>query len=622
VSALLALALGPPPAVPATDPPPAGENALATVPGIRDRTGDAPLARLFEKADPNRDEAWESESLSASTEKQLKQIAAAFADPASLTEDALQGIVSPRFASPTGFRPALREVFNDGSLAVMRPAAGAGHRDGATGLAAFRAGLGALLEPFEITPERPGRAKFKTVRVAPAEGGGGPILETGVYFESAGSQPGGTAIGQTATFDLTWDAADPEHPLLAGLSVVEFEEVVQVPPASGARPVPLFADATAALLGGEASFREQLAHGADHWYANLDVTFGIHQGNHGVAVGDADGDGRDDLFLCQPAGLPSKLYLRRPDGTLRDATAEAGLDWLDNSRSALFADIDSDGDQDLALTLSYSLTLHENLGGGKFELRVAVDINSWPSSVAAADYDNDGDLDFYVCGYNPRGETAPGDIFANPVPYHDANNGARNFLVENLGGFEFADATERAGLNANNRRFSFAAGWEDYDDDGDQDLYVANDFGRNNLYRNEGPAGPAGAWTFTDVAAEAEVEDIAAGMSVSWGDPNRDGRMDVYVSNMFSSAGNRITFQRQFKAESDDATRANLQRHARGNTLFENAGDGTFRDTSVEAGVTMGRWAWGSHFVDLNSDSWEDLYVANGFFTTADSGDL
>ena len=65
-----------------------------------------------------------------------------------------------------------------------------------------------------------------------------------------------------------------------------------------------------------------------------------------------------------------------------------------------------------------------------------------------------------------------------------------------------------------------------------------------------------------------------------------------------------------------------MQRHARGNSLFENAGDGTFRDVSTERAVTMGRWAWGSLFVDLNNDSWEDLYVVNGFFTTPDPGDL
>ncbi len=87
-----------------------------------------------------------------------------------------------------------------------------------------------------------------------------------------------------------------------------------------------------------------------------------------------------------------------------------------------------------------------------------------------------------------------------------------------------------------------AASWEDYDQDGDLDLYVANDFGRNNLYRNDDGQ-------FVDVAAEAGVEDISAGMSVSWGDYNNDGQADLYVGNMFSSAGNRVTYQRQFSSD-------------------------------------------------------------------------
>jgi hypothetical protein len=158
------------------------------------------------------------------------------------------------------------------------------------------------------------------------------------------------------------------------------------------------------------------------------------------------------------------------------------------------------------------------------------------------------------------------------------------------------------------------------------DLYVANDFGRNNLYRNgpvpEGETGSKGGRKFTDVAADAGVEDISAGMGVAWADYNHDGWMDLYVSNMYSAAGNRVAYQRRFRGVDDDSTRARFQRHARGNSLFENAGDGTFRDVSVAAGVTMGRWAWGSQFVDLNNDSRDDLVVANGYVTNEDSRDL
>ena len=102
----------------------------------------------------------------------------------------------------------------------------------------------------------------------------------------------------------------------------------------------------------------------------------------------------------------------------------------------------------------------------------------------------------------------------------------------------------------------------------------------------------------------------------------RDGWMDLYISNMFSAAGSRITHQQQFKADAPDVVKRRLQRFARGNTLLRNLGNNSFQDQSVAAGVTMGRWAWGSNFVDINNDGWQDLIVANGFITGAGTGDL
>ena len=128
---------------------------------------------------------------------------------------------------------------------------------------------------------------------------------------------------------------------------------------------------------------------------------------------------------------------------------------------------------------------------------------------------------------------------------------------------------------------------------------------------------------FTDVATAAGVEGLSAGMSVTWGDYNQDGFMDLYVGNMFSSAGNRVAYQRQYRSEIGGSSQSAFRRHARGNTLFENRGDGTFRDVTLQAGVNMGRWAWSSNFADLNNDGYEDLLIANGMVTSVeDTGDL
>ena len=288
----------------------------------------------------------------------------------------------------------------------------------------------------------------------------------------------------------------------------------------------------------------------------------------------------------------------------------------------LLLDVDNDGDQDLIVAMVGRVIVAAN-EKDRFRIRASLAVSEDTMSLAAADYDNDGDVDFYVCAYNETeslggsrssgllGGVLGGDPIERPA-------GAQNTLFRNdVSGkrWQFTDVTEQVGLNGNNFQLSLAASWEDYDNDGDQDLYVANDYGNNQLFRNDGGR-------FQNVTETSRTRDSGFGMSVTWGDYDRDGWMDVYVSNMFSAAGNRVTFQEQFLKDSPEMKRR-LQRFARGNTLLRNAGAKTgFADRSIQAGVTLGRWAWSSHFVDVNNDGWEDLVVANGFLTTDDTGDL
>ena len=144
---------------------------------------------------------------------------------------------------------------------------------------------------------------------------------------------------------------------------------------------------------------------------------------------------------------------------------------------------------------------------------------------------------------------------------------------------------------------------------------MANDFGQNCLYRNDGGR-------FEEVAEQAGVVDWGSGMSVSWADYDHDGLMDLYVGNMFSSAGSRITPYDQFRSGIDSTTRDIYRHFAKGNTLFRNLGDGTFEDVGQQAHVEIGRWAWNSLFADVNNDGWDDLLVANGYITGDDTGDL
>ena len=286
--------------------------------------------------------------------------------------------------------------------------------------------------------------------------------------------------------------------------------------------------------------------------------FNFLLGNPGLAVGDVNGDGRDDLYVCQEAGLPNRLFIQQADRTAEDVTEASKVGWLENSKCALLVDLDNDGDRDLAVAIDGGIALAANNGQGQFELHTILDCSDDILSLTAADFDLDGRLDLYAGVYH-AGAPLDGNKDAvipaasASVVYHDANNGGANSLFRNMTSMatqlQFTEVTSSTGLDVNNRRFTLAAAWEDFDNDGDQDLYVANDFGRNNLYRND--RSRDGQHRFTDVAATAQAEDSASGMSVTWGDYDRDGWMDAYVSNMFSAAGNRIAFQERFKPDAD-----------------------------------------------------------------------
>ncbi len=299
-------------------------------------------------------------------------------------------------------------------------------------------------------------------------------------------------------------------------------------------------------------------------------------------------------------------------------TEKSGVGVLDNTSCAIFADFENKGLQDLLVVCGSGPLLFLNQGNGTFSLkRDAFKFARTPQGTfthaAIADYDRDGRLDIYFCLYNYYLGL---DQYHYPVPYFDARNGPPNFLLHNEGNATFVDRTEAAGLNADNDRYSFACAWGNYNSNGLPDLYVANDFGRSNLYRNNGDG------TFTDVSADTHVEDVGAGMSACWSDFDNDGNQDIYAANMWSSAGQRVSTQKIFHENAPEEIRALYRRHARGNSLYRNQGDGKFQNISSKAGVEMGRWSWSSDFWDFDHDGYPDLYVANGYISGPERNDL
>jgi tetratricopeptide (TPR) repeat protein len=382
---------------------------------------------------------------------------------------------------------------------------------------------------------------------------------------------------------------------------------------------PIFVDITSRALGQTDSYKEQLLHGADYWRTVLDGAVGVDvYGNNGLAVGDFDNDGSDDLYVCQPAGLPNRLYRNREDGTFEDVTEKSGVGVLDFTACALFADFENRGLQDLLVVAATGPLLFRNDGNGKFSLkrdafRFARPPQGAFTHAAAADYDRDGRLDIYFCLYSYYQGL---DQYRYPVPYFDARNGPPNYLFHNEGNGVFQDRTESAGLNIENDRYTFACSWGDCNADGWPDLYVVNDFGRNNLYRNNGDG------TFAAVSSESKVDEAGAGMSACWLDFDNDGKPDIYAAGMWVAAGMRVFEDTHFHSGELEKIRSLYHRHMTGNSLYRNQGDGKFQNVAVHAGVEMGRWSWSTDAWDFDHDGYPDLYVANGYISGIDRRDV
>lgn len=348
-----------------------------------------------------------------------------------------------------------------------------------------------------------------------------------------------------------------------------------------------------------------------------------------VSIVDVNQDGWDDFYLMT-RWEKNRLFVNQKDGTFKNLAPEYGLD-IDRTSCALFADFDNDGDKDVFLGRSYSDSLLMINEDGKFVDRTSTNVKhtmpGFVTSISAADYNNDGLLDVYLSTYVGIGATVQTvDAAANFMPRKEAEQllywfkkaspadiwlkrpGPPNRLLVNNGNgtFDKSDALHDVWAN------TFQATWCDYDDDGDVDLYLSNDFAPDCLYRNNGKRG------FKDVAQQTGGNAMRGyGMGSSWGDYDNDGRQDLYVSNMYSKAGKRI-----IRTVPNDMDPRYLLA-TNGNRLFKNQQGERFDlvsgEEKDEIPVTKAGWSWGGQFSDFDNDGFLDIYVASGFYTAPKS---
>jgi hypothetical protein len=323
------------------------------------------------------------------------------------------------------------------------------------------------------------------------------------------------------------------------------------------------------------------------------------QFTNGAAWGDVDGDGDPDLLVTR-LGDPVQLFINDGKGHFDERAAQLGLE-LTDANGAAFADYDDDGDDDVLIVRDGTDLLFANDGTGHFsdvskEAGIGDD-NARGMSASWGDFDGDGHLDVYVSNYMKcTGEwKTAGEIVSQVSYYADTlyhNNGDGTFSdVTNLLEHDPATRDDGSTIGA-----GFAAAWIDYNGDHRLDLYLANDFvgpspDSNRLWRNDGPS-PDG-WKFTDVSLDSGTALFMNTMGIGVADVDRDGDLDMSVSNIA------------------------------GNKLLRNDGNGAFVE-DVQSGIErptqtadVSAVTWGNSFYDFNLDGWEDLYMGAGNFQRA-----
>ncbi len=321
----------------------------------------------------------------------------------------------------------------------------------------------------------------------------------------------------------------------------------------------------------------------------------------GVAVLDYDNDGWPDLYFPQGGPLPDeprnadafdRLYRNLGDGTFRDVTRQAGLEELNYSQGCAVGDFDNDGDPDLLVANVGRNTFHENLGDGTFRsvhIAGVTEDEDPSSSVAFGDLNGDGLLDIYVVNYisdwtrvcyNSQG------IVATCNPHSLA--AAQDRVYCNRGDGTFADVTREAGFIAAEGK-GLGIVISDFDADGRQDVYVANDGTPNFLFQNIGEGlefafRESGLLAGVAVSGEGRAE---AGMGIAAADLNQDLKLDLFVTNFFQEP----------------------------NRLYLNQGDGVFGDATRQSSLDQSSrdvLGFGTQAADFDGDGDADLIVANG----------
>ncbi|MCB0592676.1 MAG: VCBS repeat-containing protein [Lewinellaceae bacterium] len=348
------------------------------------------------------------------------------------------------------------------------------------------------------------------------------------------------------------------------------------------------------------------------------LTFRNYYNGGGVAIGDINNDGLNDIFFTANM-QPNKLYLNQGNFQFEDISQSAGIEgtgyW---STGVAFADVNADGWLDIYVCNSGDLSggnreneLFINNGGLTFKESAALyglNDDGYSTHASFFDYDLDGDLDCFVLN---NSYTDPKRIAAN------ASGGRNNYgasggdrLYENVGG-KFIDVTEKAGLYSGDIDFGLGVSVGDLNNDLYPDIYVSNDFWeRDYLYLNQQDG------TFKEVLPDNMSYVSANSMGADIADLNNDGYQDIFSTDMLPASNYRMKSAlmiEDYNVEDLKWRNSYFFQYIQ-NCLQINKGDGTFREMAFFAGVAATDWSWGSLIFDMDNDGRKDIFVSNGIF--------